>query len=482
MASLGATAPRPFVSGAPKLGFIGGFDGVRGIGIIMVLSQHVYSGLYPSAAGIVDMFFVMSAFLIVSLLMQEHRQNDGINFRKFYARRAVRLLPTAYLCIVAWFIGAAIFQRERLAWLVQDALAAVFYVYEFIFPVGLGAVDPVAASERSIGQYWSLGVEEQFYLLIGITVLIAIRRNWMKQLAWVMVAMALFIGWQRWIGVTGPWPGGPTNSSVPARGLSLLWLSRPDALMWGVALAVLNAHLPELNARWKRWLPKVAAVSLIGFFVTMILASSYMYGLAQKVGVPFPYFPMQPPDGVIDPSAGTIYWIQFGHTLCAVTFAIPLLAMARMKDWWANRWLSWRPLRWLGRQSYTLYVWHSFFFWLMLDAFGLDKVLGEKTRVFVVVPLAILMGMPIYYGVEQRMMRVKLKFSSEKEVVDLNTGKMVEIIDGKEVADDKGVTDVAPDAADAVERGATSGAEPVTTVSHVPEDPMADSVDGGAPR
>ena len=52
-----------------------------------------------------------------------------------------------------------------------------------------------------------------------------------------------------------------------------------------------------------------------------------------------------------------------------------------MKDWWANRWLSWQPLRWLGRQSYTLYVWHTLFFWLLLDVLGLDEVLGEKTRV-----------------------------------------------------------------------------------------------------
>ncbi|MGI9576957.1 MAG: acyltransferase family protein, partial [Microthrixaceae bacterium] len=274
--------------------------------------------------------------------------------------------------------------------------------------------------------YWSLAVEEQFYLVIGITVLVAIRRNWMKQLAVIMVAGALWIGWQRWTGNTGPWPGGPTNSSVPARGLSMLWLSRPDALMWGVALAVLNAYLPELSVRWKRWLPKIAAVSLVIFFGTMLMASSYLKSVADSVGIPFPYVPMYPiANGEVDLSGNTMSWIQFGHTVCAVSFAIPLLAMARMKGWWANRWLSWQPLRWLGRQSYTLYVWHTLFFWLILDVAGFDEVLGEKTRVFVLVPLGILMGIPVYYGVEQRMMRVKLKFSSEKEVVDLTTGKMV---------------------------------------------------------
>lgn len=428
MAIAGATERPGFVSQAPKLGFIGGFDGIRGIGILMVLSQHAYSSLFPSAAGIVDMFFVMSAFLIVSLLMQEHRASDSINFRKFYSRRAIRLLPTAYLCIVAWFVFAFLFDRERVVWLVQDALAAVFYVYNIIFPVGLEFVAPTVAAERSIGPYWSLAVEEQFYLFIGITVLVAIRKNWMKQLAWIMVAVATFIGISRFMGVYGPWPSGPevaAQEGVIPRGLSLLWLSRPDALMWGVALAVLNANMPDpLSDIWKKWLPRAATVAIFAFFGTMALSSIYLASLFAKVGLPFPYVPMVPAPGV-DPDG--LLWVKFGHTVCALTFAVAMLAMARTKGWWANRWLSWHPLRWLGRQSYTLYVWHTLFFWLILDVAGLGAILGEKTRVFVLVPVAIIMGLPVYYGVEQKMMKLKLRFSSEKEVLDLTTGKMVSI-------------------------------------------------------
>ncbi|MSY22467.1 MAG: acetyltransferase, partial [Actinobacteria bacterium] len=74
--------PSGFVSRAPRLGFVGGFDGVRGIGILMVLLNHAYSDLSPSFAGIIDVFFVMSAFLIVTLLMQEFRDQEGINMRK----------------------------------------------------------------------------------------------------------------------------------------------------------------------------------------------------------------------------------------------------------------------------------------------------------------------------------------------------------------------------------------------------------------
>ncbi|MHB1140057.1 MAG: acyltransferase family protein, partial [Microthrixaceae bacterium] len=103
MARQGAATPG-FLSRAPRLGFVGGFDGVRGIGILMVLFNHAYSDLSPSFAGIIDVFFVMSAFLIVTLLMQEYRDRDGIDMRKFYARRVVRLLPSAYLCLLAWIV------------------------------------------------------------------------------------------------------------------------------------------------------------------------------------------------------------------------------------------------------------------------------------------------------------------------------------------------------------------------------------------
>ena len=124
MATAGAQAQRPFVSVAPRLGFIGGFDGVRGIGILGVLFNHAYSPLFPSIAGIIDVFFLMSAFLITSLLLQEHRDSQTIDMRKFYARRGVRLLPSAYLCILAWLVVTILFARYRLHTLLGEAADA----------------------------------------------------------------------------------------------------------------------------------------------------------------------------------------------------------------------------------------------------------------------------------------------------------------------------------------------------------------------
>ncbi|CAN5664303.1 hypothetical protein BH10ACT3_BH10ACT3_19220 [soil metagenome] len=427
MARQGA-APPTFESQAPRLGFVGGFDGVRGIGILMVLFNHAYSDLSPSFAGIIDVFFVMSAFLIVTLLMQEHRDHDRIDMRKFYARRVVRLLPSAYLCLLAWIVFCLLFDRDRLIYVLQDAAAAMTYVYNLVFPVGLASVAPAVAAERSIDQFWSLAVEEHFYLVIAVTVLVCIKKRWMTQLAIGLCLLAAWIGWQRWTGHTGPINGGlPTDSSVPARGLSLIYLSRYDSLMWGVGLAVLNARLPDpLPKMWRRWLPIAGAIGLVVASVSMLMASVFLRDSASKLGLPYPYVPMAVPPEFADQYHGKL-WIQYGHSVTALASIPALLAMVRCKDWWANRALSWKPIRFLGRMSYTVYVWHTFFYFVVLEALGGNEYLGQKWRAPIPAALAVGASLPIYYGVEQRMLKVKLRFASEKEVLDLNTGKMISV-------------------------------------------------------
>jgi peptidoglycan/LPS O-acetylase OafA/YrhL len=333
------------------------------------------------------------------------------------------------LCIAAWFAVCLLFDRERLAVLWQEALAAVTYVYQFVFPVGVLSVDPALRGQTSIDQFWSLAVEEQFYLLIAVTVLVCIRKRWMNQLAIGLAVIAAYIGWQRWVGNAGPVPIPADADEVSLqRGLSLFWLSRPDSLMWGVGLAVLNSHLPDpLSERWRRWLPRVGLVGLLIASATLLLASGFLNELAGKVGLPYPFVPIAPPTPV--QGQDRIYWINFGHSVAALSFAPAMLAMARIKEWGPNRALSWKPVRFLGRMSYTVYVWHTFFYFVILELLGFDSILGQKTRVPIIAAVTIVLCLPIFYGVEQRMLRIKLRFAAEKEVLDLNTGKMVTVED-----------------------------------------------------
>ena len=98
----------PYVSRAPKLGLVGSFDGIRGIGIGMVLVGHAMFVYMESWVTIVDTFFVLSGFLITTLLLQEHRSTGTISLKKFYQRRGLRLLPSVWLFVGVWLVISTI--------------------------------------------------------------------------------------------------------------------------------------------------------------------------------------------------------------------------------------------------------------------------------------------------------------------------------------------------------------------------------------
>lgn len=131
----------------------------------------------------------------------------------------------------------------------------------------------------------------------------------------------------------------------------------------------------------------------------MLLASPFLNDLASRAGLPFPYVQMAPTQ--IDGSEG-IYWINFGHSVTALAFIPPMLCMARYTEWSVNRALSWKPLRFLGRMSYTVYVWHTLVYFVVLDLLGGNESLGEKWRVPILAVITIVACLPVFYGVERR--------------------------------------------------------------------------------
>ena len=159
------TARGPFVSSAPKLGLVGGFDGIRGIGVMMVLVGHALFVYFESLVTIVDTFFVLSGFLITTLLLQEHRNTGDIGLRKFYARRAVRLLPSVWLFCAVWIVIGVIgtvlhIEAISLKGILEDSAAAVAYVYHLFFPNGLYMIEPDVQNNRYMWHLWTLSVEE----------------------------------------------------------------------------------------------------------------------------------------------------------------------------------------------------------------------------------------------------------------------------------------------------------------------------------
>jgi peptidoglycan/LPS O-acetylase OafA/YrhL len=431
------TSERPgFVSEAPKLGLIGGFDGIRGIGVAMVLVGHALFQWVESWVTIVDTFFVLSAFLITTLLLQEHRSTGTIGLRKFYARRAVRLLPTVWVFCGVWIVIGVIgtvfgIPGISLRGILEDAGAAVTYMYHLFFPNGLYMIEPATQENRYMWHLWTLSVEEWFYAFIAGTVLICIRRNWIKALATIMAVGFVAIGVARWFAFTGFFQNDPDMIA----GVRLALLQRPDALMLGVTVACLNAYLtPERAERLRRPLIALGTAGIVLWLAMLNLSS----GFIRKLGGPyFDYLPATPAQFTRPQMLETMYWFRFGHSLGALGFATMVICLARYSDWWLNRMWSWRPFQWMGRMSYTLYVWHALPYILIIAATGGESAsIGVQiARTPVLIAAAFAVSLPVYYLIELRVLRMKLRFSSEREALDLRTGKMVQVHDGKVVGD-----------------------------------------------
>lgn len=413
------------------MGFVGGFDGFRGVGILCVMVEHANIGKFRSFAGILDMFFVISGFLITTLLLQEHAENGGISLRKFYARRAVRLLPSLWLMIAVTTALTAIFAPDQLWGIVKESLASFFYVYHLVFPVGLDLFHDLTDSDISVAniQMWSLSVEEQFYMIVAVAAIFMLHRNLVKQAMVLMASIVVFAAWSRYNLHPGP---------------RLIWMQRPDGLAVGVFIALLNAHLDdEWMARNKRWM---ISLGTVGVAITVATLWSSSVGLHKIVAALTPYdlgSDNLPPTGLRhyfsplypveagypetpwrEPSGTVLWWWRWGFTTVSVSFAPAALCFARYKGWWVNRALSFGPLRYVGRMSYTLYVWHGFFFVVIHEAMKGQPLPQVMLTQFVV---AFAIGFASYYGVERRVLRYKLRFASEREVVDLTTGKVVDV-------------------------------------------------------
>lgn len=422
------TEDRAYVSVAPKLGFVGAFDGMRGIGMMWVLIGHIFPEDTDSLNPLVDFFFIISAFLIVSLLMQERRDRGTIDLRRFYTRRALRLLPNAYACMLAWLLiwglikaagitGPADGMKQVNA-IPGNVLAAATYVYHLVYPIG-GETGPLV-------QFWTLSQEEQFYIVVGfglVAVLAIRRRVWI--LSAVLGALVVWIGWSRWNVDLGPWPGKEYSLDIKTRGLRLLWMARPDALMYGVLLAILNSRIPDpISPRLRRvivWSGTLGAVAWV-----LVLSSSLAWLHQRNLWFWVPGIPRDPsqmanrggelwcalePKGKLQPCTDHLWFYRWGFTAAALAVLPLTLMMVRAKDAPLCRLIALKPFRWVGERSYSLYVWHLLAFVL---ATFVTEGMGTLPRALVKIAAAFALAGLAHKYIDRAVDRLKDRWTGEK--------------------------------------------------------------------
>jgi peptidoglycan/LPS O-acetylase OafA/YrhL len=311
-------------------------EGLRGVAILLVVAYHAQVPGFPGGYVGVDLFFVLSGYLITRLLVTEFGHRGRIDFLHFYARRIRRLLPAAVLVVVATLlIGLLVYPPADQLRLAASALATVLYVSNIHFADR--ATDYLADEEANpLLHTWSLAVEEQFYLLwpaiIAAALIAARRRPGSRRLVWTVAAIGagsfLLSVWLT--EVVRPW----AFFLLPTRA-------------WEFALGALASLLPiadRLEVRWVRGLAWTGLALVLGAAV----------GFGPETGFPGA--------AALIPTAGTACLLVAGATTVRGG-PFPLLEHPAMQ--------------WLGRLSYAWYLWH----WPLL-AFARDLPLLDGPTVF----------------------------------------------------------------------------------------------------
>ena len=324
MIALGPEGSREDAEAPPSQGFRPDIDGLRAIAIGLVVAYHAdVPGLDGGFIG-VDVFFVISGFLITRNLVAESAGSGGVSLVDFWARRIRRLVPALALLVVAVLV-AVVLLRPALVWdeAARQGRAAALYVSNFTFATE--STDYFAADVRSSPflHTWSLAVEEQFYLvwplLVGAVSMVAVRRRLLLPPLLTVVFGATFAA------------SFALNLVQTGSGSVWAFYGLP-ARAWEFAAAGLLALAPPLLAR-----STTAARSAAALGGLAILA----YG-----ALVFDELDPYPGLRALVPVVGTLLLVASSDGSPSSGFP-PLSAL-----------LCWRPVQWGGRVSYSWYLWH----------------------------------------------------------------------------------------------------------------------------
>lgn len=328
---------------APPARFAG-LDGMRGIAVLLVVVYHLFPpAVLPGGFVGVDVFFVISGFLITSLLLREHVSTGRVALGRFWQRRARRLLPALAVVVVvcsalAWLVGG-----DVLVDLDAQVLGAATFSYNWVSVAGGGGYF-AAATPELFRNFWSLAVEEQFYVLwpLIFPLFLLLPRAWARTTA----AFALAAASVAWMGVSVAGGGDVTRAYFGTD-------THAFGLLLGVGLAFLL--VPLFRTEGPRWAESRAAQSITGAAGVLALA-----GLVALAMVP--------------QSSSTA-------TFPGVLLAASLLsAVAIVAGVWPGSWfgpaIDARPMRWIGDRSYGIYLWHWPLLVLAVAAFAPDATVA----------------------------------------------------------------------------------------------------------
>ena len=166
--SMSAGRPRPTSKSSPsnlsRVPYLPGLDGMRALAVAAVIVYHANSSWLQGGFIGVEVFFVISGYLITLLLISEHEKNGRVNMRQFWIRRMRRLLPALFVMLAALIVWTSLFERDALGKLRGDVIGGLAYVSNW-YQIFTGAGYSASNDFAPLRHLWSLAVEEQFYFV-----------------------------------------------------------------------------------------------------------------------------------------------------------------------------------------------------------------------------------------------------------------------------------------------------------------------------
>ena len=356
--------PQSLASESRKLDYHPELDGVRAVAVLFIILFHLSATMpgpdFWGAYLMVDVFFVLSGYLITTLLLRERRERGRVSLGNFYVRRALRLLPALFLAVGLGFLVDAVLDDAlpRPYWQVVGLVLS--YVGNWFDPQSLGFLAPT----------WSLHLEEQYYILWPVILVFGLAR-WPRR----RIAVALCIG---------AFACAAIRFWTHARGYASFDFyatpARADGVLLGSALGVM---LPEVSVRMKRLLASGGA----GVIAAFVIALGFLLTSPEKDGM-------------------------YNGGLFAVNAASMLLVAHLVlggSRGWLYPFLAFKPLTYVGRISYGLYLYHAMVIAFVFNVSGARESFGTALLAFAA---TLSLGIASYELIEKRALRFKGRFGT----------------------------------------------------------------------
>jgi peptidoglycan/LPS O-acetylase OafA/YrhL len=341
-------------------------DGMRAVAVFLVIIGHFGFVMVPGGHGVM-IFFVLSGFLITWLLLKEHERNGAISLGGFYKRRTLRIFPAFY---AYWLMMVALLVVSGRAVLWPHAWSALFYTSNYYSAIN---GDP----NNGFSHTWSLAIEEQFYLLWPFLFLL-LRGN-LRRMTMFLAGLIGAVWVHRAILCYG--------FGVDQAYIYASFDTRLDELMVGCLLAVLLKR-GSLARVWRA----ISANVLLPLVTISLLAGSIYAGEAYV----------------------NRYRDVFGFAFEPLLFGLLIVQMIAFSSTRVWGWTEWRPVKFLGRISYSLYLYQQLTLHAVRHALEAYPVIVQLAAAVVV---TVVLATISYYAIERPFLKLKSGSISSRKML-----------------------------------------------------------------